>query len=104
MKGVPCEFVAEGPALSGCSAHPSPPPPVVPRAPAADVDVDEVDVEGQSCGLCGIDDRAVQQAATWTDRKKVTTCSEKGCRETKQKKPLTPLKHKTNRNLSGFGI
>lgn len=31
MKGVPCEFVAEGPALSGCSAHPSPTPP--PRRP-----------------------------------------------------------------------
>lgn len=43
--------------------------PVVPRAPAADVDVDEVDVEGQSCGLHGVSDRAVQQADTWTDRK-----------------------------------
>lgn len=34
-----------------------------------DADVDEADVEGQSCGLCVIRDAAVQQAATWTDRK-----------------------------------
>lgn len=34
-----------------------------------DTDVDEADVEGQSCGLCVIRDAAVQQAATWTDRK-----------------------------------
>lgn len=40
---------------------------VVRRAPAADVDVDEVDVEGQSCGLHGISDIAAQQADTWTD-------------------------------------
>lgn len=34
-----------------------------------DADVDEADVEGQSCGLCVIRDAGVQQAATWTDRK-----------------------------------
>lgn len=39
--------------------------PVVPRAPAAHVDVDEVEVEGQSRGLHGVRDGAVQQADTW---------------------------------------
>lgn len=44
--------------------------PVVRRAPAADVDVDEVEVEGQSRGLHGVGDRAVQQADTWKGRKR----------------------------------
>ena len=52
--------------------------PVVPWAPTADVDVDEVDVEGQSCGLHGISDRAVQQADTWTGRKGHTEQSSEG--------------------------
>lgn len=69
MKGlVPAEFRALGPALSGRSAHPS--PPRWSRGPRQrDADVDEADVEGQSCGPCVITDAAVQQAATWTDRK-----------------------------------
>lgn len=44
--------------------------PIVPRAPTADGDVDEVDDKGQSCGLYGISDRAVQQADTCTDEKR----------------------------------
>lgn len=70
MKGlVPAEFRALGPALSARSAHPSPPPRRSRGPRQRDADVDEADVEGQSCGLCVIRDAAVQQAATWTDRK-----------------------------------
>lgn len=50
--------------------------PVVPRAPAADVDVDEVEVIGQSRGLHGVGDRAVQQADTWKGRERSRGCLE----------------------------
>ncbi|KAF3840174.1 hypothetical protein F7725_018891 [Dissostichus mawsoni] len=67
MKAVPREFLAKGPRCQAVGAvHLGP---VVPRAPAADVDVNEVHVEGQGCGLHCIGDRTGQQADTWTDPK-----------------------------------